>query len=161
MHKSSGNNNEQVYKMKQLYKFTLIVLFAGFSTGIMAQSASDAQARFKKHINSVVEKVQSTDEAVEKRAILNNSFENLIGAIEKVESMKAIPEADKEGLVSLKDDILEKKDELNGENGFRKVPNNSLNDFANFVQQDLEQADSTVTISVTTLLLVILILILL
>lgn len=146
--------------MKTLYKFTLILLFSGFSAGIMAQSSADAQARFKKHINSVVEKVEQTDDVNKKREVLNDSFQDLIGAIEKVESMKAIPSEDVEGLAALKDDIQNKKDELNGENGFTKVPNNKLNNFANFVQQDLEQADSRVTISVTTLLLIIIILIL-
>lgn len=133
----------------------------GLSTGVMAQSSSDAQARFKKHINSVVEKVENTEKPTQKREILNESFQNLIGAIEKVETMKVVPATDKEGLASFKANIQEKKDELNGINGFKKVPDNNLNNFANFVQQDLEQADSTVTISVTTLLLIILILILL
>lgn len=84
----------------------------------------------------------------------------MIGAIEKVEGMRAVSETEKQGLQVFKEDIQNKKDELNGNNGFSAVPNNSLNNFADYVQQDLEQAD-TVTIGVTTLLLIIIILLLL
>ena len=107
----------------------------------------------------MVESVEKAETPDAKREVLNGSFDDLIGAIEKVESMKAIPETDKEGLKVFKADIQDKQNELNGVNGFSPVANNNLNNFANFVQQDFEQADK-VTIGITTLLLIILILIL-
>jgi len=146
--------------MKKFILSILTLAFIGVISPINAQTGIDAEAKFKKHINSMVNSVEKAEAPERKREILNDSFDDLIGAIEKVETMKAIPNADKKGLTTLKNDIQNKKDELNGVNGFSSVPNNNLNNFANFVQQDMEQAD-TVTIGVTTLLLIILILILL
>ncbi len=146
--------------MKKFIFSVLTLLLVGLSAPIKAQNSGDPETMFKKHINKMVESVEKTDAPDEKRVILNNSFDDLIGAIEKVESMKAVPETDKEGLAVFKADIQEKKNELNGVNGFSPVANNNLNNFANFVQQDLEQAD-TVTIGVTTLLLIIIHLLLL
>jgi len=145
--------------MKKLIFSIFALAFIGLGSPIQAQNSGNAETMFKKHINKMVESVEKADAPDEKRVVLNNSFDDLIGAIEKVESMKAVPETDKEGLKVFKADIQDKKNELNGINGFSPVANNNLNNFAHFVQQDLEQAD-TVTIGVTTLLLIILILIL-
>jgi hypothetical protein len=146
--------------MKKFIFSVLALTFIGFVSPIQAQKSGDAETMFKKHINKMVENVEKAESPEVKREILNDSFDDLIGAIEKVESMKAIPETDKNGLKVFKADIQDKKSELNGVNGFQPVQNNNLNNFANFVQQDLEQAD-TVTIGVTTLLLIIIILLLL
>jgi len=146
--------------MKKFIFSVLALTFIGFVSPIQAQKSGDAETMFKKHINKMVENVEKEGSAEVKREILNDSFDDLIGAIEKVESMKAVPETDKDGLKVFKADIQDKKSELNGLNGFQPVQNNNLNNFANFVQQDLEQADK-VTIGVTTLLLIIIILLLL
>lgn len=146
--------------MKKFIFSILALAFIGLVSPLQAQKSGDAETMFKKHINKMVESVENSKTPDAKRAVLNDSFDDLIEAIEKVETMKAVPQKDKEGLVTFKADIQEKKDELNGINGFRAVPSNNLNNFAHFVQQDLEQAD-TVTIGVTTLLLIIIILLLL
>ena len=116
---------------------------------------------FKKHINSVVQKVKAEENPQEKRDLLNDSFDNLLKSFDRVETMATLSSADQTALNELKSNITEKKNELNGMEGFKRVQDNQLNNFANFVQQDMEQADSTVTISVTVLLLIIIILILL
>ncbi|MEP1306459.1 MAG: hypothetical protein ABJK11_05295 [Balneola sp.] len=146
--------------MKKFILSILTLAFIGFVSPVNAQSGIDAEAKFKKHINNMVKSVEKAESPDQKREILNNSFDDLIGAIEKVEGMSVVPEADKKGLTTLKADIQDKKDELNGINGFQPVQSKNLNNFANFVQQDMEQAD-TVTIGVTTLLLIIIILLLL
>ena len=146
--------------MKKFIFSVLTLAFVGLVSPINAQSSADAETMFKKHINKMVESVEKAETPEKKRELLNDSFDDLITSIEKVESMSAVPASEKEGLAIFKNDIQEKKSELNGINGFNKVPNNNLNNFANFVQQDLEQAD-TVTIGVTTLLLIIIILLLL
>lgn len=146
--------------MKKFILSVLTLAFIGFVSPINAQKSGDAESMFKKHINKMVENVEKAESPEVKREILNDSFNDLIGAIEKVESMKAIPETDKNGLKVFKADIQDKQSELNGVNGFQPVQNNNLNNFANFVQQDMEQAD-TITFSVTTLLLIIIILLLL
>jgi flagellar biosynthesis regulator FlbT len=146
--------------MKKFIFSILALALIGFATPAQAQTSTDAESMFKKHINEMVESVEKAETSDDKRVILNDSFDDLISAIEKVESMKAVPESDKEGLAAFKADIQDKKDELNGINGFTPVASNNLNNFANFVQQDLEQADQ-ITIGVTTLLLIIIILLLL
>lgn len=146
--------------MKKFIFSVLTLVFIGLVSPIQAQKSGDAETMFKKHINKMVVSVEKAETPDAKREVLNDSFDDLISAIEKVESMKAVPETDKEGLKVFKADIQDKQSELNGINGFSPIANNNLNNFANFVQQDLEQAD-TVTIGVTTLLLIIIILLLL
>lgn len=144
-------------------KLTIGILFFGLIAALSPVKAqqADAHEKLKKHINSIVLKVEKADEADEKRTILNNSLDELVSAIDQVEQNKMVPETDKEALAGFKNDLIEKKNELNGQDGFAKVPDNRLNDFAQYVQQDMEQADRVVTISLTTALLIVIILLLL
>ena len=127
---------------------------------VLAQNSNPTE-KFKKHINSIVEKVEEAEEAEEKRTLLNDSFDDLITAFERVENMKAISQKDREAIANLKANITEKKKELNGLDGYAGIKDNRLNQFANYVQQDLEQADETITISLTVALLIVIILLLL
>lgn len=146
--------------MKKLTISFLLILFTATFLPFQAQSA-DAHDKLKAEINKMVENVESAETAAEKREILNTSFDNLITTFNRVEAMERVPESDKEALADFKTSIQEKKDELNGDNGYEKVPDSELNDFAQFVQQDIEQADRFITISITTALLIVLILLLL
>lgn len=140
------------------------------STGIIASflllffftsalNAGDARREFQKYINTSIEKVKGTDNPVEKRKILNDMFNDLTTAIETVKGYN-VPEEDIVQLEIFKNQFTEKQDELNGTNGFEKVQDSQLNNFAGYVQQDIEQADTIVTISLTTLLLIIILAIL-
>ncbi len=145
--------------MKKLTLFTFVLgLF--LSTAAVAQ-ISDPHTAFKKHINEVVQQVEQTESPEEKRALLNNSLTDLVETIEQVENKENVPAEDKAQLAAFKNDLMDKKAELNGEAGFTQVPANQLNNFANFVQQDIEQADRVVTLSLTSALLIVLILLLL
>lgn len=147
--------------MKKIISISLAVLFViGLQVSAIAQN-SDATAKFKKYINNVVQKVEKAESPDQKRKILNESFDNMVSAFDKVASMQGVSQTDKKAISKLKTDIIEKKNELNGLNGFAGVKDNRLNNFANYVQQDMEQADETITISVTVLLLIIIILLLL
>ncbi|MDX1642597.1 MAG: hypothetical protein R3220_12915 [Balneolaceae bacterium] len=146
--------------MKKLTISFLLLLFSATFLPLQAQT-SDAHDQLKAEINDMVENVKKAETAVEKREILNTSFDDLIATFNRVQSMDRVPESDKKALADFKNDIQDKKDELNGTNGYERVPDSELNDFAQFVQQDLEQADRYVTISITTALLIILILLLL
>lgn len=145
--------------MKKLIISFLFLLFTATVVPLQAQS-SNAHDKLKSEINNMVESVEEAETAVEKREILNTSFDKLITTFNRVQSMDRVPEADKEALADFKNSIQEKKNELNGTNGYEKVPDSELNDFAQFVQQDFEQADRFITISVTTALLIVLILLL-
>lgn len=138
-----------------LLSITLIL-----ATSVLGYAQSDdANKKIKTYINNMVQKVEKAEEPDDKRAILNKSFDKMMDAFDRVGSMDRISEKDKEGIAHLRENILEKKQELNGEEGFRRVADRQLNNFANYVQQDMEQAN-TITISVTTLLLIIIILLL-
>ena len=121
----------------------------------------DGQKAFQNHIRSVVKAVKAAETPAEKRALLNESFDELTQASDKVAAMKKHDEETREGLLSLKAIIVEKQDELMGRNGFSAVPDAQLNDFADYVQQSLEQADRTITLTLTSALLIVIILILL
>ncbi|HVO72555.1 MAG TPA: hypothetical protein VMT35_00915, partial [Ignavibacteriaceae bacterium] len=60
----------------------------------------------------------------------------------------------------LKSKMAERQSELNGRNGFNRVPDNQLDQFASFTLQDIEQADTMVTIGLGTLIIIILLAIL-
>lgn len=144
-------------------KFTSSLLILFFTAALLPLKAQqpDAHDRLKAEINKMVENVKVAETADEKREILNTSFDNLIHTFNKVQTVESVPESDKEALADLEENILDKKNELNGKDGYEKVPDNQLNDFAQFVQQDIEQADRVLTISLTTALLIVLILLLL
>ena len=145
--------------MRKFILSVIVLSLVGLVSPLKAQ-LNDGHERLKKHINSVVEKVEETESPIQKREILDRSLEDMIQAIEKVSEKKSVSESDKKGLAVFKDNLVDRKNELNGLNGFKKVPNNQLNQYANYIQQNVEQADA-VTISVTTALLIVIILLLL
>ena len=123
--------------------------------------ADKAESKIKAYINDVVQKVEVENNADQKRQILNASFDKLITVFEKVEKMEKFSSEEKAGIIELRNTLAEKKDELNGVNGYQAVPNNQLNNFANFVQQDIEQADPYITISAGLAVVIVLLLLLL
>ncbi|MDX1585106.1 MAG: hypothetical protein R3222_00120 [Balneolaceae bacterium] len=142
------------------YLSCLLVSLFLVNGSAFAQSSNPSE-RLKKHINKMVEKVEEAPTPQDKRTILNDSFDDLITAFERVEGMEAISQQDRQAVALLKKNISEKKKELNGMDGYARIKDNRLNQFANFVQQDLEQADDTITISLTVALLIVIILLLL
>ncbi|MEX0928246.1 MAG: hypothetical protein WDZ53_02500 [Balneolales bacterium] len=128
----------------------------------MAQADQTIQAEneIKKYINHIVHQVKLTGDPAEKRLILDESLVTLQEALTRVHTFAALTGADQRNINSLVTDIREKQDELHGANGYSRVGDSELNDFSEFIQQDLEQANRTITISVTTALLAALILVL-
>lgn len=113
-----------------------------------------------KYFNDTACKVKATSDPVQKRAILNKSLQTMTTVLDKVEGSGLVPESDRAGLKHFKTVVQEKQDELMGGNGYQKVADAQLNDFSDYVVQDMEQAPQTVTISLVSLLLIIIILIL-
>lgn len=135
--------------------FITLLVFS-FQTLLLAKPAD----KIKKHWNKVTQKVEKAETADEKRLILNESFDDMITALSQVENMAGISKSDKENLAILKEKMQTHQHELNGQNGFERVQNGQLNNFSNYVQQDIEQAD-TITISLTAALLIVIIILLL
>lgn len=146
--------------MRTLYTILAsVVLVCAIQTVSFAQSANVTET-FKKHFNETVQEVHDTDDADEKRAILDESFNKMLSAIDRIESMASLSEDEIAGLNSFKHGITEKLSELNGLDGFDEINDEDLDDFSNFSQDFVEQADRTVTIGVTTALLILIILLL-
>lgn len=139
---------------------TSILLLFAFQSIAVAQSTSMTET-FKKHFNETVEQVHQTESADEKREILNDSFTKMIKTLDQIESKANLTDDEMAQLVSFKNDISEKKSELNGLDGFDEIQDEDLDDFSNFAQDFVEQANRTVTLGVTTVLLVLIILLLL
>jgi len=137
----------------------VMLLVFGVSSGFAQRNK--AINMFKNHINNVVQKVKETKNPQKKRSILNNSFDNMLTAFNKAEKMKHLSKKDQAGLNKLSATIARKKYELNGTHGYKRVSNNQLNDYANYVQQNVEQASQTITLSLTAILLIIILIILL
>ena len=122
---------------------------------------ADGKDELKQYFSKAADKVKATENADEKREILNESFNNMSKILDKVLSSELISENDRAGIKQYKAILQEKQNELKGSNGYDRVPDTQLNNFANYVVQDMEQADSTVTISVIALILIIILVVLL
>jgi len=116
--------------------------------------------QLKQHIHDAVEKVKAAPTAAEKRSILDDELRAMTTALSRARQMTD-RSSEKESIDALRARVQEKLDELHGQNGYTAVPDEELDTFADYVQQDFEQADRVVTISVTTALLIVLILLLL
>ena len=128
-----------------------IMAFAGIA---------QAQDNLQEYFSDTAGKVKATADPSEKREILGKSFEKMSKALSTVQSSPLISKDDRTGIDRLKVILKDKQDELNGLNGYERVPDMQLNAFADYVVQDMEQAAQTVTISLVALLLIIIIVIL-
>jgi hypothetical protein len=129
----------------------LIMAFAGIAQG---------QDNLQKYFSDTASKVKATNDPSQKREILDKSFERMFKAMNSVQSSPLISKDDQIGIDQVTVILKDKQDELAGLNGYERVPDVQLNAFADYVVQDMEQADHTVTISLVALLLIIIIVIL-
>ncbi len=113
------------------------------------------------YFNTAATKVRATDNPSEKRQILNESFQTMEKALDVVQGSPSISTTDRAAIDRLKATIQDKQDELAGRNGYTRVPDEQLNAFSNYAVQDMEQADTIVTVSLVTLILLAILLVLL
>jgi len=132
----------------RLTVMVFVMAFAGIVQG---------QEKLQNYFSDAACKVKVTNDPTQKREILNKSFEKMFTALNTVQGSPLISKDDKAGIDHFKVVLKEKQDELAGLNGYERVPDAQLNDFADYVVQDMEQARETVTISLVALLLIILI----
>ena len=129
---------------------------------VLVATAGTAKSQdvISKRVNDAVVQAKATDDPVEKRAILSRGLGDMVQVLGKVRGAPLLSERDAANIDDLQSSLTEKCDELAGRNGFDPVPDAQLNAFADYIVQDMEQAQ-TITISVVTLLLIIIIIILL
>ena len=142
--------------MKAILAFVSVLIMFVFVIPLNA----GGNAELKQYFSKAADKVKATQNADEKREILNESFNSMSKIFDKVLNSELISESDRAGIEQYKAILLEKQNELKGSNGYDRVPDTQLNNFANFVVQDMEQADSTITISVIAAILIILLIVL-
>lgn len=148
--------------MKRLITTTSTVLCLTFVIGLSSAVAQidDPIKAFKGYINDMVVKVEHAKTPEAKRTIMNDTFDELLSTFNQVKAMPTLTQKDQKALHLLAESITAKQNELNGLAGYKQVPNNQLNEFAHYVQQDMEQAE-TITISIVVALLIVVILLLL
>jgi ribosome assembly protein YihI (activator of Der GTPase) len=139
----------------------LLVAFGLLSVVGTAHADINPHKKLKEHVRSMVQEVKAAPTAERKRALLDEKLRGMIDALDRAEAMANLSSSDQEGLDALRTRLQEKLDELHGQNGYEAVPANQLNSFADYVQQDFEQADNTLTISLTTALLILILIVLL
>lgn len=147
--------------MKVLKTSLSLIIFLAISQSAAVSQSTNLTETFKKHMNVTVQEVKNEENTEEKRAILDRSFNKMLSAIDKIESNATLSEKELAQLHSYKDQIVEKSNQLNGRKDYDKVQGKDLDEFTDYVQQDMEQADRVLTISLTTALLIVIILLLL
>lgn len=134
----------------------LLLLSCFLIPAVQAQATDD----IKSYFSETATQVKAEADPEQKREILSSSLERMTTALGKVEQSRLISDEDRASLDAFGSALQEKQDELAGTNGFNPVPNSQLNSFADYVVQDMEQADRMITVSAVTALLVVIIIIL-
>jgi hypothetical protein len=142
--------------MKTLIAFGYIIMIFVLANPVNA----GGKDKLQKYFNDAAVRVKATENASEKRKILNESFQSMSNALNKVQNLGLISKDDRIGIDHFKVALQEKQNELAGINGYERVSDDQLNSFSTYVVQDMEQAEM-ITISLVTLLLIILLAVLL
>ncbi len=128
---------------------------------IAVAGIAQGQDKLQNYVSDAAIKAKATTDPVQKREVLNKSFESMVTALNRVQGSPLISSEDKVGIEHYKVILKDKQDELAGLNGYQRVPDAQLDAFATYVVQDMEQASQNITISLVTLLLILIIVILL
>jgi septation ring formation regulator EzrA len=135
---------------------TIIMMF------VLVQAANaGTKENIQKYFNDTATKVKATNNAAEKRDILNKSLKTMSEALERVEKSGLVSQDDRVAVNRFKSTLQEMQDELNGADGYEYVSDAKLNAYSDYMIQTMEQADKTITIGVVTALLIVIILLLL
>jgi uncharacterized membrane protein len=142
--------------MKTLITFASILVMFIFTIPVNA----GGQEKIKNYFSNAANKVKATENVSEKREILNETFENMFKVLDETRNSGLISKEDQSGIDNFKAALQEKKDELEGRNGFERVSDSQLNNFSLYVVQDMEQAAGGITISLLALVIIAILLVL-
>jgi len=149
--------------MKRFRVAVAVLLLVAIAAPLFADNAQTKwENRLKEYFNDLLLKVEETKDPAEKRALLNESLERFLTAMDRVQRLPFLNQEQREALARFEAEVQEKHDELNGVAGFAMVANADLDDFAGFMVQDLEQAmRSYVVLSTAAIIIIIVLLIIL
>ena len=142
-------------------KTRIVLGFIAMMCILVIPANAGGKDQLQKYFNDAATKVKATENASEKRTILNESFQKMSKALDGVQNSGLISKEDIITIDQFKSTLLQKQDELNGNNGYERVSDKQLNAFSDYVVQDMEQADKTITISLVTLILIAILVVLL
>jgi hypothetical protein len=149
--------------MKRFTVAVAVLVLLAIAAPLFAESAETRwENRLKEYFNNLLLEVEQTKGPAEKRALLNESLERFLTAMDRIQRLPFLNQEQREALARFDAEVQEKHDELNGAAGFAMVANADLDDFAAYMVQDLEQAARTYfVLSGVTILIIILLLIIL
>jgi len=119
------------------------------------------RSEIHKRLAEVAQHVKQAKDPAVKRSLLDDTFRQLTDVVDHASEGPLATASDQAALKSLAKNIQDKRDELNGKNGFQRVEDSRLNNFADYSIQDLEQADQWIYISTGTIILIVLLILLL
>jgi hypothetical protein len=125
--------------MKRFGVVVLVMMAVAVSV-FADRGVSRRENRLKEYFNNLVLEVGQTRDPAEKRAVLNESLERFVSRMNRVRKLPFLNREQREALAELGAEVQAKQDELNGAAGFPKVADADLDDFAQYMAQDLEQA---------------------
>ena len=149
--------------MKHFRVAVAVLVLVAIAAPLFADNAQTKwENRLKEYFNDLLLKVEETKDPAEKRALLNESLERFLTAMDRVQRLPFLNQEQREALARFDAEVQEKHDELNGAAGFAMVANADLDDFAGYMVQDLEQAmRSYVVLSTAAIIIIIVLLIIL
>ena len=149
--------------MKRFRVAMAVLLLVAIAAPLFADNAQTKwENRLKEYFNDLLLKVEETKDPAEKRALLNESLERFLTAMDRVQRLPFLNQEQREALARFDAEVQEKHDELNGAAGFAMVANADLDDFAGYMVQDLEQAArSYIVLSTAAIIIIIVLLIIL
>jgi len=123
--------------------------------------ATKAENKPKDYFSDAALRVKKEHDPAQKREILNRSFDKVFKAVDRIEKMPAFSSVDLQAVREIRSRAKDRSDELNGLNNYQPVSDAQLNQFADYVVQDMEQAKSVTIVTTTTVLLIIILVLLL
>ena len=134
----------------------LMMVFVVVVTQRAAAGSGVLEERFKVSLNTAIQNVRETEDPIAKRKMLGDFLIRMDQGLGVAKA--AVSEKDGRALDVLQLKLRTDYAELSG-HGTVKVPDADLNRFANYVQQDVEQAAGGIYISVGGLIIILLLLI--
>lgn len=123
--------------------------------------ATKAENKLKDYFSDAALRVKKEHDPAQKREILNRSLDKVLKAVDRIEKMPAFSSVDLQAVREIRSRAKDRSDELNGLNNYQPISDAQLNQFADYVVQDMEQAKSVTIITTTTVLLIIILVLLL
>jgi hypothetical protein len=149
--------------MKRFAVAVAVLALMAVAAPLFAESAATRmESRFKEYFHNLVLEVEQAKDPADKRALLNEGLERLLAAMDRIQRLPFLGRERRDALAGFVAEVQEKHDELNGAAGFTMVANADLDGFAEYMAQDLEQAQTYyLAISGLGIILIIILLIIL